>query len=465
MGLTLRDARRLVVFEALDYHRRHFRLRGVPGTAPLPPWLRGRNQCEMLRALDREITQRGPLAPLEEVPSTKAGSRSSAQSGSGSLQGEPSATSERGRDAAGSTAPRTIHGSKSETRPTRDEDEPTDRAAPGAHLEPSDTERAPCQEPTPCFPGKALTGGRDHESATGDEDTPASERAVGDSSLTTREDSDTAGVSSSRCAAGGEHSWSPRRAWGGDTADPSAVAAVLQRYRRDPAVLVCASLMERLLRPRLVGLGQNPSPRVDARRLVEELCARSVRRSRWQREELTRPVVIIAADTSGSCSVCSTQMWAAALVLAERLDGVVAVQHSNGCPGVVYGPSVGVRGAADADGQGWWIERPEWWQSLMARYHVAGALWLGDFDGFWVVEAIRSTGSPVWHLDSYCCREGTVRAPRMHQPPRSRGVYVQGVSTLQDVGAALRIILATTPVAGYATFPTTERRRLLHAHP
>lgn len=495
-GISLRDARRLVACGVCEYDPGvWWAWAGDPKKPqsvllPIPQEIR---YAELIRWLDQQISLRGRdawLVPPEtegearpkntdeagevsadpddgrlhggdghagecDAPAETSGDSSRKEndhapqqggasgSGPGSPQGEPDGS---GRNAADSTA-HGAHNAEDEpdTRLGQDEGEPTDRVAPGTRPGPTgDGESTSSSRLGPC-PSDGATGNRGkrrHEEGSpapargADADAPTSASNAGE---------ERSADQSHGGAGGGSHSWGAKRTYGGDTTDAVTITAKLAHYRRHPAVRRCASALERLIRPALVGMGQDPSPRVDAHRLVVELVGRSVRRSHWQREELERPIVIIAADVSGSCSACSSQTWAACLLLAEQLDGVLAVQHTNGLPLTAYGPRIGIVAGGQHQAIG---DEIVWWRDLMGRHKIAGAVWMGDFDGYWVVEAIRATGRPVWHLDSYS-KVGGVRMlhlPLKGEPllPARLGAYVCGVGSIEDVEIALRVVARPT---------------------
>jgi hypothetical protein len=161
--------------------------------------------------------------------------------------------------------------------------------------------------------------------------------------------------------------------------------------------------LDRLLTALEVGTGQEPSPRLDARALVAELACRRVRLSRCRREELERPLTVVAVDVSGSCAAAATETLAAALALAYADERCVVVRHTNGCVASIHGCRARELPLARLDGQ----SRDDWWRAARRRVRVAGLVAFGDADAGDVYRDWCEAGVPLVWLDSYAARDGT----------------------------------------------------------
>jgi len=246
----------------------------------------------------------------------------------------------------------------------------------------------------------------------------------------------------------------PRAIWGGDHVEREALRVIRTASRREAREVRRA--LDRLLARLSVGLGSEPSPRLHARRLVSELAARRARLSRARREELERPLTIVAADVSGSCSAVATETLAAALACAEADPTVLVIEHSNGYVHALYGERARELGALAEglaagqqnllDGIGLASDREallgrpreSWWRALLQRYRVAGVVAFGDADAGDIYHELDRAGVPVYWLDSHCCAALGYR-PRPSSGQRLRhGAYWIGVSSAQGAAYALR---------------------------
>ncbi|RMH26411.1 MAG: hypothetical protein D6692_09370 [Planctomycetota bacterium] len=210
---------------------------------------------------------------------------------------------------------------------------------------------------------------------------------------------------------------------GGWCADSGTAARRARTPSVSRAAKEVARALRRLVRAETVGCGEEQSPRLQPRRLVTELAAKSVRLSRCRREELEPRKVLVAPDLSGSCSACAEDTLAAAYAVAAALPGVVeVVEHSNG---------------ERRDNQSWdWTD-------------VAALVALGDWDAAHVYEDAVEHGVTVYWLDSYG-KAGGVRPSRDGPKGRFRRwqkapVKYDGVSTAADAAIALRAAARTPP--------------------
>ncbi len=244
--------------------------------------------------------------------------------------------------------------------------------------------------------------------------------------------------------------------WGGDFRDhPDAVR--VRALAASRAAREIRRALDRLLKAMEVGLGYDPSPRLDPRRLVREMVARRWALSRVRREEMERCVSIIAVDCSGSCSAYCNELLAGAMAVADADPQVVVVCHSNG---TVYPP---------ATDEGWYdalvsvygrgLRKDDFFPRGDERYsladfcrrvaairggRIAGVVALGDWDAGEEYRQLCEAGVPLVWLDSYCARDGVKPAsPRLregyaswHRKPLA---HWQGVSGPVATAVALRL--------------------------
>lgn len=285
------------------------------------------------------------------------------------------------------------------------EGEATAPVAPGA-----DPRRA--EDDTPAVQRPDVPGSSDDDATTGDETADAHERPAGE------------GTSPRRPRLYRAEAIHSPRGWGGihTVEDPELDATGRRAARR------IARELRRLVQTTLGPLG-DPTPRLDARRLVREIVGRSYRLGRVQRRESEPRIAILAVDVSGSCSSYCQELHAAADRVARDDERVAVVLHSNGIPYAWAGvPLHGVHTGA--------------WDALLAR-DVGLLVWLGDGDGAHHAQEIgrRHRCRLVW-LDNYCASDGPRPASRRlreaYDLPIARGDMWQGVGGARGALDALR---------------------------
>lgn len=204
--------------------------------------------------------------------------------------------------------------------------------------------------------------------------------------------------------------WTPGYHPGTDHLVEDYVAELRGRTARDARV--CARELRRLLAD-TPGLGLDPSPRLDHRRLVAELVTRRYALSRAQRRELAPGLVLLLADVSGSCSAVCSSTVAAARALAAEMSVVLVIEHANGEVQRASG-QVAPRAAAAMRG------RPRGayncWPRISAVVAALGipvraAIAWGDTDASDDYRLLVEAGVTLWWLDSYRCSELSRPAP------------------------------------------------------
>jgi hypothetical protein len=90
------------------------------------------------------------------------------------------------------------------------------------------------------------------------------------------------------------------------------------------------SRMEMIFRMNEVGVGQDETPRLSAKRLIKELVGRSLRMGRTRKEERGAGLKLILVDVSPSCAAIRDACYAAALGIADADPDVVVFAHFNG---------------------------------------------------------------------------------------------------------------------------------------
>lgn len=220
----------------------------------------------------------------------------------------------------------------------------------------------------------------------------------------------------------------PTAHWGGVYGNVDEARRFTPRTREDQrAARRVAQALRRLFDALEVGTVGEPSPRVDAGRLVRELVGRSVRPSRWRREEREPRVRVVACDLSGSCARQAGPSLEAAAALVEADPTVVVVAHSNGIPWMAWGAPGGpgadaarrilrgfTPGFGGQDAHGGDVLTA--WTALAPA--VAGVVWIGDGDGWEGMQVLRRAGGRVVWLDNFACRSAAPRPLR----PEERGV-------------------------------------------
>jgi len=192
----------------------------------------------------------------------------------------------------------------------------------------------------------------------------------------------------------------PILSFGGDTASSwAAIQRLAAKNRRQ--VKAVERALRRLIAQVDLG-GVDPTPRVDGRRLVRELVIRRANLGRVGRREATLPIVVLAADVSGSCSAVCDETLAAAVAIAEDLAEVVVVRHSNGILVDAVGVAVAARaGRLPPDPH---EHLADFVRSL--RRPVAAVVAWGDQDAGHDYATLCEGGAATYLLDSYAARHG-----------------------------------------------------------
>jgi hypothetical protein len=137
-----------------------------------------------------------------------------------------------------------------------------------------------------------------------------------------------------------------------------------------------------------------------------------------RKEESGRPVILIMADVSGSCSSFSDQsvmVAKAASKLGVQGSDVVVLTHSNGYPCELEhnGKAIAVSDIAVRDRRGEHAhENAFWYDALMQKYQVAVAISLGDWDA--ADDYLRIMLHPncekfIWLDNAHCSSRGFVK--------------------------------------------------------
>lgn len=201
-----------------------------------------------------------------------------------------------------------------------------------------------------------------------------------------------------------------RTSWGGVHADRKAAGRMARSPKARLAARAVQRELDRLVRACISG-GQEETPRIDPWRLVKHLASRRGGLHRCHREEAERPVVLLLADVSGSCSVVAEPTLAACIAVAAGRDDVLVVEHSNGWPVAVYGCVARVCPP---------LPRPNeftmsWWKTVISRCEIAGVVAFGDWDAA-DVYAELARRSKLWWLDSFAAS----MSPRPYRPGAAR---------------------------------------------
>lgn len=223
---------------------------------------------------------------------------------------------------------------------------------------------------------------------------------------------------------------------GGDTASEwTKIQAMSKEARKDARDVERA--LRRLIRAVDMG-GLDDSPRLDARRFARELVSRRYALTRAARRETTLPVVVLAADVSGSCSACSNETLAAALAVAAELEHVIVVRHSNGWVEDVVGSA-----ARDVK---------LYAESMLSdvvfslRRQVACVVAWGDADAAACYRALCERSTRFYWLDSYAAKSGAKPASK-HLRETARDWKRQPDGWWQGVNGARRTAIALRAMA------------------
>lgn len=180
----------------------------------------------------------------------------------------------------------------------------------------------------------------------------------------------------------------------------------------------------------------HPSPRYEGRAIAREMVSRRWDLARAHRVEVaSAPRIVVAADTSGSCSAHAGVTVGLCEALAAIWPELLFLEHSNGAIGRVVS-----RGSEETL---WDLdmncpERTDW-VSVLEGERVAGVVLFGDGDGYEHFSRVwEEAQCPVLWLDSYCACDGV-----QHRSCPVEGVhpllsYWQGVNSSESAAAAIR---------------------------
>jgi|FLYN01.1.fsa_nt_gi hypothetical protein len=414
---------------------RYFEKRGAAGVTIRPIEIR-LSGPDTLRVLDRLIAKLGPEYDIQA--SSLGGNPSEERTGSSdgppqgsdpSPQGDGHATGGKG-SSKGQASPTSAPSKRGAGEPSSGVAAPPD----GGEAAASDNS-----------PRDGESAARDAEGADrpekDDEGSPAGEAASTAGAPEQSDETGGVGSESAQTAQAGSSGSGPsgnapsqtERKEHGGVCDDAAEAELLRRSARTAAKEVVRAL-RRLFRKLDVGLGEEPSLRLSVPKLVREIVSRSVRLARIKRTELERPLGLVLADVSGSCSAAATGTVAAALALTEEDRDLLVVRHSNGYVESVHGrPAKEILRKKKGE-----IKDLLGFEDLSLRGIVA----FGDWDAAWAYERLCAKAPFVW-LDSYAAKHGVKPASsNLREGYRSWTAFpvahYQGVNSAETAAIALR---------------------------
>lgn len=175
----------------------------------------------------------------------------------------------------------------------------------------------------------------------------------------------------------------------------------------------------RLCRQRLAALVGDSSQDYGPRRDYTEFCVRlkTYRNPQPARQEGSgRPVILIMADVSGSCSSFSGKSVAVAKVASSLgVPGadVLVLTHSNGYPCELEhnGKAVDIASIGQQSGDEHAHQNAAWYTGLLNRYQIEAAIALGDWDAaddYLHIAQHPTVNRFIWLDNAYCSSRGTV---------------------------------------------------------
>ena len=231
----------------------------------------------------------------------------------------------------------------------------------------------------------------------------------------------------------------------GEEAEASAVAPAPSRCSYTPEApsgAVARDLRRALRRLFDAMLGQaseelgddHSSARCDGRKMVREMVSQRWDLARTHRTEVaSEPRIVVAADTSGSCSASAGVTVGLCAALTKIWPELIFVEHSNGA--IFRTVSRGVEThhsdpRLDTD-----------WVGLLEREEVAGFVLFGDGDGYEHFSRVwEEAQCPVLWLDSYCAKHGLRHVPGSKWGDSASTLlsYWQGVNSSELAAQAIR---------------------------
>ena len=200
----------------------------------------------------------------------------------------------------------------------------------------------------------------------------------------------------------GQVSASPRTSDGGITAQ-------LRSAGISPKILV---LLRQKLGKLIGGEGVN-SPRYDKKKFVKRLLS-SQNPSPARKVEEGRPVILLMADVSGSCSSFSDHSLVvikAASKLGVAGADVIVLTHSNGWVHEVEINSKEMK-VSNHFSYGETIEQNSWYQKLVKQYNIKVVIALGDWDAldqYLILHDCPTVEKFIWLDNAFCSSRGTVK--------------------------------------------------------
>lgn len=222
------------------------------------------------------------------------------------------------------------------------------------------------------------------------------------------------------------------------------------RATADPvAIAESRRALVKLFRALEVGAQGEPSPRIQARKLARELVSRRVSLSRCRREEQEPALRLLLCDVSGSCAAVAPELVMAAENIAMGDPGLAVVLHSNGYPIESIGP---VHLDRIPEYHGNIDEVFAAWQAALHGRRVGGIVHLGDSDALWLLERLAQhyPGAPIVWLDSYRAKTyfGSASAAKVRELPFTPAAWWWGVNNAARAAIALRTIARSRRTPG-----------------
>ena len=233
---------------------------------------------------------------------------------------------------------------------------------------------------------------------------------------------------------------------GGSYLDQQMAKWLSTQDRKDAAE--AGRAIQKMVRRMAVEPAGDPSPRIHAGRLARELVSRRYALSRARRDDVNKPVVLLMADVSGSCSAAATATVAACLAVAKRLNNVVTVVHSNGFVESAHGDHPLAKRLQSVPGRGDLYDKESHWETALQEECVGLTVAFGDGDAADIYELLCNRAPLVW-LDSFGSqgppRPASARSSKMLQSWKNKPTYWVGVNDTRKAAYALREIARRTP--------------------
>lgn len=185
------------------------------------------------------------------------------------------------------------------------------------------------------------------------------------------------------------------------------------------------------------------TPRLDGRKLAKEIVSKRYQLTRCARVDGEKALVVLAVDASGSCSSVCENTYMAARQIADEVNNVVILIHSNGGVYAIVGQQAHIFGLSDDE-----LRRCPQIHEVLTRSSRKTALLInwGDLDAYSTLSKIEKTAScPVILLDSYSKAFGAREASlstRIKSDVREDVIkhWFVGIDNAVDSAIALRAI-------------------------